>query len=261
MEQPRAMEPTLRAEKALFKFPAELSEALRELSRSEGVTLFMTLLAAFKTLLYRYTNQDDVVIGTAIAGRNRVEVENLIGIFINMLVLRTSLSGNPTFRELLGRVREVTLDAYAHQEVPFERLVEKLQPARTLARSPFFQVAFGLQHQPNQTFTLPGLELTPLNFETDVSRYDLTLWIFESEAELTASWTFSSDLFKAETIKLMQMRFETLLSSIVANPDAQLATLEMLSDEEKQQEAMREQSSIGKLLSVKRRTITRGAGA
>ncbi len=260
-DQSREAEPALRAEKAFFKIPAELSESLRELSRREGVTLFMTLLAAFKTLLYRYTSQDDVVIGTAIAGRSRVEVENLIGIFINMLVLRTSLAGNPTFRELLGRVREVTLNAYAHQDVPFERLVEKLQPARTSARSPFFQIAFGLQNQPVQSFSLPGLELSPLNFDTDVSRYDLTLWVFESEPELTASWTFNTDLFKAETIKLMHMRFETLLSHIVRDPEACLASLEILSDEEKQQEAMREQSSIGKLLSVKRRTITRTAGA
>jgi amino acid adenylation domain-containing protein len=262
LDHTRAAGPTRRARKLLFKLPTELSQALRELSRSEAVTLFMTLLAAFKTLLYRYTNQGDMVVGTAIAGRTRVEVENLIGIFINMLVLRTNLSGQLTFRELLSHIREVTLEAYAHQDVPFERLVEKLQPARTDARSPFFQVAFGLQQQPVQTFKLPGLELSLLNFDTDVSRYDLTLWVFEGEPELAASWTFSTDLFKAETIELMQMRFETLLTSIVQNPDARLATLEMFSDEEKRQAARHEQSSISKLLTVKRRAIrTSAAGA
>jgi non-ribosomal peptide synthetase component F len=248
-------EPTLQAVKLIQKFPAELSDALRELSRSRGVTLFMTLLAAFKTLLYRYTNEDDLIVGTAIAGRNRAEVEDLIGIFINMLVLRTSLSGNPTFLDLLKRVREVTLDAYAHQEVPFEKLVEELQPERSTTRSPFFQVAFGLQQQPLQTYKLDGLELTPLDFDSDIARYDLTLWVFDGEPELKASWTFSTDLFKAETIKLMHTRFETLLSSIVQNPEARLAELEMSSDEEKQQAAMREQENIDKLLTVRRRAI------
>ncbi len=247
--------PRLQAVKLIQRIPADLSESLRELSRSRGVTLFMTLLAAFKTLLHRYTNEEDLLVGTAIAGRNRAEVEDLIGIFINMLVLRTNLSGNPTFFELLGRVREVTLDAYANQEVPFEKLVEELQPDRDVTRSPFFQVAFGLQQQPLQTHKLDGLELTPLDFDSDVARYDLTLWIFDGEPELKASWTFSTDLFKAETIERMHTRFETLLSSIVTNPEARLAALEMFSADEKQQAAMREQENIDKLLSVRRRSI------
>ena len=246
-------EPAMRALKFNQKFPAELSEALRELSQSKRVTLFMTLLAAFAALLHRYTNEDDLIIGSVIAGRNRREVEDLIGNFINMLVLRTDLSGNPTFSELLNRVREVSLAAYAHQDVPFERLVEELQPVRANSRSPFFQVAFGLQQQPLQTFTLPDLELTPFTFDSDVSRYDLTLWIFDDGRDLNASWTFSTDLFKTETIRLMHLRFETLLSSIVKTPEARIATLDMLSEEEKQQITLREQESINKLLSVKQR--------
>jgi len=260
---PRTAEPALRGERLTHRISPELSQSLRELSRREGVTLYMTLLAAFKTLLFRGTHQHDVLIGTAIAGRNRAEVENLIGIFINMLVLRTDLSGNPTFIELLNRVRNVTLEAYAHQNVPFERLVEELQPARMLSRSPFFQIAFGLDYTPVQKFTLPDLELTPMNFPTELSRYDLTLWVFESEPELTASWTFNTDLFKPETIKLMQLRFETLLSNIVKDPRARLLALELFSDEEKEQASQRrqnlEQSNAEKLMSVRRRPIKSAA--
>jgi len=258
-DRARPEESTLRGEKLFCKLPGELYEALRALSRREGVTLYMTLLAAFQTLLYRYTNQDDLIVGTAIAGRNRAEVEGLIGVFINMLVLRTDLSGNPTFRELMGRVREVTLEAYAHQEIPFEKVVEELQPARVLTQSPLFQVAFGLQHAPVQTFTLPGLKMSPLAFDADISRYDLTLWMFEGEDQLTASWTYSMDLFEAETVARMQRQFETLLHSVVENPEARVGALEVLSEEEKRLSASREreweESNVKKLMSVKRRSI------
>ena len=262
VDHARPSEPTLRGEKLVHKFSAELSEKLRELSRREGATLFMVLLAAFKTLLYRYTNQDDLIVGTAVAGRNRSELEGLIGIFINMLVLRTNVSGNPTFVELLRRVREVMLEAYAHQDVPFERLVEKLQPNRTLARSPFFQVAFGLQHERIQNLALPRLELSPVSFDTDLARYDLTLWVFENESELEASWTFSKDLFRPETIGLMNLRFQTLLLSVVKEPELRLSELEMHSDEERRHVAIRERESealsVSKLLSVKRRAVRVG---
>jgi amino acid adenylation domain-containing protein len=264
-DYPRTGEPALRGERLTQKLSPELSQSLRDLSRREGVTLYMTLLAAFNALLYRSTNQHDVIVGTAIAGRNRAEVENLIGIFINMLVLRNDLSGNPTFLELLARVRNVTLEAYAHQNVPFERLVEALQPARVLSRSPFFQIAFGVDYQPVQKFTLPDLELSPINFPTELSRYDLTLWVFENDAELTASWTVNTDLFKPETIARMQARFETLLSSIVKNPETRLLALELFSDDEKQQAENRQQeweeSNVRKLMSVKRRPVKTFAGS
>jgi len=260
-DHPRSEEPTLRGEKLICKLPDELYKELRELSRREGVTLYMTLLAAFQMLLYRYTNQDDLIVGTAIAGRNRAEVEDLIGVFINMLVLRTDLSGNPTFRELMGRVREVTLEAYAHQEVPFERVVEELQPARPLTQSPLFQVAFGLQHAPLQTFTPSGLKMNSLTFDADISRYDLTLWMFESESELTASWTYSTDLFEAQTVARLQREFETVLRGVVENPETRLGALEVLSEGEKTLSALREreweESNSKKLISVKRRSMMR----
>jgi hypothetical protein len=260
-DRARPEEPTLRGEKYFRKLPGELYEALVALSRREGVTLYMTLLAAFQTLLYRHTGQDDLVVGTAIAGRNRAEVEGLIGVFINMLVLRTDLSGNPTFRQLMGRVREVTLEAYAHQEIPFEKVVEELQPARALTQSPLFQVAFGLQHAPVQTFTTGGLRMSPMTFDSDISRYDLTLWMFEGEGELTASWTYSTDLFEAETVARMQRQFETVLRGVVENPEARLAALDVLSEEEKRLAALRqlewEESNVKKLMSVKRRSIRR----
>jgi hypothetical protein len=264
-DYPRTGEPALRGERLTQTLSPELSQSLRDLSRREGVTLYMTLLAAFNTLLYRSTNQHDVIVGTAVAGRNRAEIENLIGIFINMLVLRTDLSGNPTFLELLTRVRNVTVEAYAHQNVPFERLVEALQPARVLSRSPFFQIAFGVDYQPVRKFTLPDLELSPISFPTELSRYDLTLWVFESDADLTASWTFNTDLFTPETIARLQARFETLLSSIVKEPETRLLALEIFSDDEKQQAENRQQeweeSNVRKLMSVKRRPVKTFAGS
>jgi amino acid adenylation domain-containing protein len=255
----RPEQPTLRGEKLFRKLPAELYESLRALSRQEGATLYMTLLAAFLTQLYRYTRSDDVVVGTAIAGRNRAETEDLIGIFINMLVVRADLSGNPPFRKLLARVREVALGAYAHQDMPFEKLVEELQPERALSQTPLFQVAFGLQNAPVESFRLPGLKLSPLNFSSDIARFDLTLWVFEGGDGLTASWTYSTELFKPETVERMHDHFERLLRGVLDNPEAKLDALEMLTAEEKRLRALREQereeSNARRLVSIKRRAI------
>jgi non-ribosomal peptide synthetase component F len=244
-----------------YALPYDLYEALQSLSRQEKATLYMTLLAAFQTLLYRYTGQEDVAVGTAIAGRTRAEVEYLIGIFINMLVMRADLSGNPSFRELLNRVREMALGAYAHQDIPFEKLVEELQPQRVLSQTPFFQVAFGLQNAPLQSLQLPTLKMNPLTFKTDIARYDLTLWMLEEKDRLTASWTYRTDLFEPATIARMHGHFETLLRSIVENPEARVSALEMLTLLEKEekhlQEKQSEEAKIKKLLSVKRRAISR----
>ncbi len=147
-DRPRPATQTYRGAQQCWVFDPQLLPALEQLSRQEGVTLFMTLLAAFQTLLYRYSGQEDIVVGTPIAGRQRLETEELIGLFVNTLVLRTDLSGNPTFRELLGRVREVTLGAYAHQDLPFEKLVEELNPQRNLSYAPLFQVMLVLQNAP-----------------------------------------------------------------------------------------------------------------
>ena len=141
---------TFRGARQHLSLPANVSASLKSLSQREGATLFMTLLAAFQALLHRYTGGEDIIVGVPIAGRNRLEVENLIGIFINTLALRTDLSGNPSFRQLLGRVRTTALEAYAHQELPFERLVEELQPVRDLSRTPVFQVLFQLRNLPDE---------------------------------------------------------------------------------------------------------------
>src|SRR5262249_39776034 len=156
-----------------------LVEALNALSRQEGVTLFMTLLAALKTLLYRYTRQADIRVGTPIAGRHYKETEPLLGFFVNTLVLRTDLSGNPTFRQLLSRVREVALSAYAHQDLPFEKLVDELQPERSLSHTPLFQVMFVMQNVPFSDIETPGLVLSPLAIESQTAKFDLTVSLEE----------------------------------------------------------------------------------
>lgn len=201
---------------------ASLAESLNALSRRNGVTLFMTLLAAFNTLLYRLTRQEDIVIGTGIAGRNRGELEELIGFFVNMLVLRTDMSGNPTFLELLKRVREVTLGAYAHQDLPFERLVEELQPERGLSSTPLFQAVFDLQNASPVTLELPGLTLSPLQAATDTAHFDLIMSMAETQQGLIAALEYNGDLFDASTITRMLNYFEILLEAILAHPEQQL---------------------------------------
>ncbi|HJS23707.1 MAG TPA: amino acid adenylation domain-containing protein [Pyrinomonadaceae bacterium] len=230
---PRPAEPSFRSARFTSPIPAGLEKELRELSQRRGVTLYMTLLAAFKTLLHRYTKQDDIVVGTAVAGRNYAGLEELIGVFINMLVMRSDLSGNPRFGELLDRVKETALEAFAHQDVPFEKLVMELQPDRALSQTPLFQVAFGLQSGAVKTVDLPQLRLTPLRFNVETARYDLTLWMIEEEDGLSASWTYSTDLFKPSEVQRMQTDFDTLLRSIVTTPDAHLSTLKISSEQEK----------------------------
>ena len=158
-----------------LELPKDLTERLKALSRKEGVTLFMTFLAAFQTLLYRYTAQEDIVVGCPIAGRTRQELEGLIGFFVNTLVMRVNFSGNPTFRELLARVREVALGAYGHQELPFEKLVEELQPERNLSHSPLCQVAFAYQNTPKHALEIPGVLVTPVEKNVETTKFDLHL--------------------------------------------------------------------------------------
>ena len=219
----------------------ELTQQLKALSQREGCTLFMTLLAAFQVLLHRYTRQDDIVVGTVVAGRTRVEVEPLIGLFINSLVLRTDLSGDPSFRELLRRVREVTLGAYAHQAVPFEKLVEELQPERAAGRAPLFQVAFGLQNAPLGELRLGETQLSAVEFEQEAVRFDLTVWMVERAGVLSGVWTYSVELFDAERIERMQRHYAQLLQNIVAEPEGSLSSFDLLTRDEKEQEARKEQ--------------------
>jgi amino acid adenylation domain-containing protein len=235
-DKPRPAIPSFRGATQSFILPKDLTEALKSLSRRAGVTLFMTLLAAFKVLLHRYTGQDDICIGSPIANRNRAEIEKLIGFFVNSLVLRTDLSGNPTFLELLSRVKEVTLEAYAHQDLPFEKLVEELQPERNLNYNPLFQVAFQLQNTPAQTLELPELTLSSLNQNgAQTAKFDLDLSLAETNEELIGHLEYSTDLFEPATIARMVEHLQTLLNGIVANPENKISELPLLSAAEQQQ--------------------------
>ena len=210
----------------------ELTAKLRELCRAEGATLFMLLLAALKVLLARYTGQADISVGTPIAGRNRVETEGLIGFFVNTLVLRTDLSSNPTVRELIRRVREVALGAYAHQELPFEKLVDELQVERSLSHTPFFQVVFVLQNTTQELLELPGLSLSAAGEASGVAKYDLTVNVSESGDVISGVWEYNTDLFDETTIQRMLSHFQNLLQAICADADTPVQELSLLSSEE-----------------------------
>jgi amino acid adenylation domain-containing protein/non-ribosomal peptide synthase protein (TIGR01720 family) len=234
-DRPRLPIQSFRGGRQFLALPKNLAQALKTLSRRENVTLFMTLLAAFQTLLHRYSGQDDIVVGSPIAGRTRPEIEGLIGFFVNTLVLRSNLSGNPSFREVMGPVREVALGAYAHQDLPFEKLVEELQPERNLSSSPLFQVTFALQNVPRQALEVPGLTLSSLQLDSGTAKFDLFLSMYEGTEGLRASLEYNTDLFDDETITRMLDHFQTLLKGIVFDPDQRLSDLPLLTDGERQQ--------------------------
>ncbi len=234
-DRPRPAVQTFRGARQSLVLSKSLTEAVKALSRQEGATLFMTLLAAFKTLLHRYTGQDDIIVGSPIAGRNRPEVEGLIGFFVNTLVLRTDLSGNPSFRELLSRVREIALEAYAHQDLPFEKLVEELQPERNLSHSPLFQVMFVLQNTPGQALELPDLKLNPMEVDNDTAKFDLTLSVVEGTEGLQGTFEYNTDLLDAVTVKRMVGHLRTLLEGTVANPEQRIEALPLLTEAERHQ--------------------------
>jgi amino acid adenylation domain-containing protein/non-ribosomal peptide synthase protein (TIGR01720 family) len=235
LDYPRPAVQSFQGATHCFELSPELSVALKILSQQEGTTLFMTLLAAFKTLLHRYTGTSDLVIGSPIANRNRREIEQLIGFFVNTLVLRTDLSGDPSFSELLRRVKEVALGAYAHQDVPFEQVVEKLQPQRSLSHSPLFQVMFVLQNAQNSDLQLSGLTLESLEVEQKTAMFDLTLTTTETASGLMGVIEYSTDLFAAKTIHSLAEHFQILLWGIIANPQQKLSRLPLLTEAEKRQ--------------------------
>src|SRR5260370_2059156 len=192
----------------------------------------MTLLVASNTLLYRYTGQEDILVGTGIANRNRSEIEGLIGFFVNMLVMRTDLKGNPDFLEVLRRVGETAFGAYAHQDLPFEKLVEELQPERDLSHTPFFQVTFVLQNAASEELTLPGLEVSLLDFQTGAAKFDLILLMTDAAKGLSGTLEYNTNLFDPATIQRLLGHFRTLLESIVANPQQPVSELAVLSEPE-----------------------------
>jgi amino acid adenylation domain-containing protein len=232
-DRPRPAARSHRGATHWFNLPADLSASVKELAQQEGVSLFMTLLAAFNVLLHRYTRQDDILVGTPIANRNRIETEELIGFFVNTLVLRTDLSGGPTFRELLGRVREATLGAYAHQDLPFEKLVEELQPERNMSYTPLFQVMFVLQNAPRPPLELPGLTLSLREVESRAAQFDLTLFVVDREQGLAGALEYNTDLFDQATMARLVGHFQTLLEGIVARPGRQISELPLLPSDER----------------------------
>ncbi len=238
-DKPRLATPNFRGHSISFQINSELTEKLKLLSQKSGGTLFMTLLAALNTLLFRYSGQDDILIGTPTANRNRQEIEPLIGFFVNTLVLRNSLEGNPTFSGLLQQARNVVLEAYANQDVPFEQVVDGLEIERSLSYNPLFQVMFALQNAPLNALELPDLKAQYLAVENQRIKFDLSLVLEEIETEkgsyLEGFWEYDSDLFTAERITRMVGHFQTLLKGIVANPQQTIGELPLLTESEKQQ--------------------------
>ncbi|HKV09944.1 MAG TPA: amino acid adenylation domain-containing protein [Thermoanaerobaculia bacterium] len=253
-DRPRSERPGRCGRRRTFRVPQALSRSLVDLSRREGVTLFMTLLAALDVLLQRLTGQDDVVVSTAVAHRSRAETENLIGLFVEMLPLRVDLSGNPCFLDLLRQVREVCLGAFAHQDFPLEGLIEELR--RDGDAASLFRVAFGVRNSPVEELRVPGLILRPVARDEEAVRFDLTIWATETPGGLETTWTFRTDLFEESTIERMNGRLEALLWSLVAAPEACIHRLDR-SDEESQRRAREDQAwrdgEAGRLLSIRRR--------
>ena len=234
-DRPRPPVQSYQGARQSFQLPEALSEAANKLSRREGATLFMTLLAAFKILLYRYTGQDDIIVGSPIAGRNRVETESLIGSFINTLVLRTNLSENPSFLELLKRTRKVVLEAQTHQELPFEKLVEALQPERDLSHPPLFQVMFNYRNGVEPVERFSDMTMSRLEIDRGLATYDLTFFIKEKAGELSGVLEYNTGLFDAATITRMIGHFQTLLAGIFTHPDTPISQLPFLTNTEQEQ--------------------------
>jgi amino acid adenylation domain-containing protein len=234
-DRPRPPVPDPRGAVRPFALSPAATTALRELSRREGVTLFMALLAGWQALLARYSGQDDVSVGSPVAGRTRLELERLIGFFVNTLVLRADLSARPDFRTLLRQVRETTLGAYAHQDIPFEKLVEELRPERSLQHSPLFQVLFVLQNNADAELRLPALEVEAQGGAGETAHFDLGLALAEADDHLVGAASYRTELFDAETVDRMLRHLAVLLERAAAEPDRPLADLEILDDAERRQ--------------------------
>ena len=235
VDKPRPPVQSFRGASQSLLLSKDLSDALNAFSLARNSTLFMTLLAAFKVLLYKYTGQDDIAIGTRIAGRNTVETSNLIGYFVNALVLRSDLSGDPTFVEFAERVSNMLLDAYAYQDMPFEKLVELLTPERDPSRQPYFNVTFALQNTPLPTMKLTNLTLQLVKGTSETSKHDLDISITEETNGLTVLVEYNTDLFEATTITRLLNHYQHLLQSILLNPQQPISQLSLLDHPEQHQ--------------------------
>ncbi len=208
-----------------FAWPEAMTTALRDLGRQQQATLFMTILAAVKTLLYRYTGQEDLIVGAPITNRHRPELEGLIGFFVNMLVLRSNLAGKPTFREVLRRVRETALETYSHQDIPFEKLVEELQPERTLSRTPLFQVVCALDHTAMSAFEVANLQIDHLRTTTNTAMFDLIIGMVDTGSAIDGTILYNTDLFKQTTVSTMLKHLEEIFQAVVAQPDISILNI------------------------------------
>ncbi len=247
LDRPRPPARTFEGATLPFRLSPELSTAVHDLSRAEGTTLFMTLLAGFKALLARETGQTDIVVGTDIANRNLAEIEELIGFFINLLVLRTDQSGSPTFRQLLARVSEVTLGAYTHQDLAFDLLVREMRALWGAPDASLFDVLIVFQNAPVQALELPGAELRPVVLEGETTRFDLALFVEDTPAGIAGHWSYRTDLFDRATIARLSARFEALLAGAVAHPDAGIDELELTSAAERSESERRRERSFSRL--------------
>ncbi|PYS89537.1 MAG: hypothetical protein DMF64_17365 [Acidobacteria bacterium] len=243
-DKPRAPMQTYRGANQHALISQRTTETLKALSRREGASLFMTLLAAFQVLAGRATGQTQVVVGTDVANRQRDEIEGLIGFFANQLVLSTDLSGDPLFRVLLGQVREVTLGAYAHQDLPFDKLVESLRPERDPSRTPLFQLKIVMQNAPMPMLALPGLSLTAEELGGGTAKFDLTLFLEETEQGLSCTWQYNADLFEAATTGRLARHFALLLDQIALQPEARLSELQAALDTAEREERLGEQRRL-----------------
>ena len=234
-DRPRPMVQTFRGTAKAIAFPPALSERLREFSRARRASVFMTLLAGFQALLARHSGQDDIVAGTLVANRNRSEWEGLIGFFANTLALRLDLSGDPTFDDLVVQARNRALDAYSHQDVPFERIVQEISPERSLSHNPIFQVLFSLQNQSGMTFRLAGLEVKDFGSAGNTSKFELSVFLNETPTEIAGRVEYNTDLFDPATIERMMAHYGVLLEAGLANPGLRLSELPLLGEGERQQ--------------------------
>ena len=234
-DRPRLPIQTFKGDRAKLVLDSTLKQKLEDLSRQQGVTLFMTLLTAFKVLLYRYTGQTDILVGSPIANRSKAQLEQLIGFFVNVLVLRTNLLGDLSFLDLLKRVKSTALEAYVHQDLPFEKLVEELKLDRDLSYNPLFQVMFVLQNVPKPNLNLPDLSVSYEEGYNNTAKFDLTLFMEDCESGLIATCEYNTDLFDADTITRMLKHFQTLLGNIVSNPQQSISKLPLLTSLERQQ--------------------------